>query len=184
MPPIADIELCIRGYHLCRESDLVRWLGPTIWEAEWRGDIIEGDDKVVVSEARLIRECEGWNERTARLFACDCAERVVHLNPDPRVRECIAVARRYADGEATDVELAAARAAAWVARVAAWDAWDAWAAAWVAASDAAWEAASDAAWEARAAASDAAWDAAYKAEGEWQTARLMEIIGASMRGRA
>jgi hypothetical protein len=47
------------------------------------------------------------------------------------LRECIAVARRFAVGEATRDELDAARAAAWAA---------AWDAAWAAARDAAWDA--------------------------------------------
>lgn len=62
-----------------------------------------------------------------RLFAVFCARRVAHLNPDPRVAAAIEVAERYARGEASDQELAAAWASARDA---------AWAAAWAAASDA------------------------------------------------
>jgi hypothetical protein len=54
------------------------------------------------------------DDRQRRLFACDCAERVLHLfeakrPQDKRPREAIAVARRYALGEATDNELGDAR---------------------------------------------------------------------------
>ena len=56
--------------------------------------------------------CRAMGDRQRRLFACDCAESVVHLATDPRVAECIAVARRYADGLATGEELRTARAAA------------------------------------------------------------------------
>ena len=59
--------------------------------------------------------CRAMGDRQRRLFACDCAESVVHLATDPRVAECIAVARRYADGLATGEELRAARAAAYAA---------------------------------------------------------------------
>ena len=109
-----------------------------------------------------------------RLMACDFGEAVLHLVPEgeDRPRKAIEVARRFANGEATEEELAAARDAAWdaawaaaraAARDAAWDA--ARAAARAAARDAAWAAAWDAAWAAardaaRAAAWDAAWDAA------------------------
>ena len=113
MPRIDNIVPCERGYHLCRRGDLVNWLGPVIYEAEYRGEMVEADDKIVVSEARLIRRLDTWNERTARLFACDCAERVVHLNDDPRVQACIDIARRYANGQATLNELDAASDAAW-----------------------------------------------------------------------
>ena len=82
-------------------------------------------------------------DREARLFACDCAEAVAHLNTDPRVLDCIASARRFSNGEATERELAAARSAAGAATWAAGDParYTAGAAAWSAARDAAWAAA-------------------------------------------
>ena len=52
-----------------------------------------------------------------RLFACDCAERVLLIYEkarpgDDRPRNCIVVSRRFANGEATEAERAAAWAAA------------------------------------------------------------------------
>ena len=96
-------------------------------------------------------------ERELRLFAVWCARSVQHLLTDPRSFEAITVAERYANGDATEGELAAARDAAWVAaRDADWEA--AWSAA-KAASAAAWAAArhadNAADWAARAAARDA-----------------------------
>ena len=183
MPTIEDPQPCERGYHLCRPQDLVLWLGPAIYEAEGRGQMIEDKDKVVFSEARLLRRLETWNDRTAKLFACDCAERVLPLfekayPDDKRPGEAIRIARLYANGQATAEELDAARAAArdaasaaaqtaasataWAAWDAAWAAdwaaaWAAWAADWTADSAAARAAASAAA---RAAAWAADWDAA------------------------
>jgi hypothetical protein len=161
---------CHRGYHVCQENDLLEWLGPVICEAEIGGGCIRASDETVARTARIVRVLDTWNERTARLFACDCAERVlpvferVHPN-DNRPREAVETARRFANCRATATELAAARAAA---RDAAWaparDA--AWAAAWAAAGDAAGAAAGDAA---RAAAGAAAWDAAGAAA--WDAAR-------------
>jgi hypothetical protein len=83
-------------------------------------------------------------------FACRCAEAALHRErerghePDPRCWRAIEVKRAWLRGEASDVELAAARAAAWAV---AWDAARAAAraAAWAAARDAAWAAARDAA---------------------------------------
>jgi len=162
MPTIAgELIPCSNGYHLCQEADLLRWLGPAIFEAEYRGDCVNADNKITVREARLLRKIESWNERTARLFACDCAERVLHLYEarypdDDRPREAIRVARAFANGAATEDELAAAWAAAWAAG------WDAgWDAARAAARAAAWAAARDAAWD---------------DEQEWQTARLSEYL--------
>ena len=95
-----------------------------------------------------------------RRYRVWCARQVQHLMTDPRSLTALDVAERYADGQATDDDLAAAlvaaRAAASVAVMAAERA-AARAAASVASSDAAWAAACDAAW---AAASDATWVAA------------------------
>ena len=116
MPPIADLEPCERGYHLCREGDLVCWLGPMIGEAEARGERVDYAEKrhtcVVVAEARLLRRYERWTETTARLFACDCAERVLYLCADDALsRKSITTARNYANGIATQDELSSV----WVA---------------------------------------------------------------------
>ena len=71
-----------------------------------------------------------------RHCAVDFAETARHLMTDPRSLAALNVARRHADGVATDAELDAARAAA---SYAASDV------AWAAARDAAWDVARDAA---------------------------------------
>lgn len=48
-----------------------------------------------------------------RHFAVDCAETVKHRMTDERSLNALVVARRHAEGAATDEELDAARAAAW-----------------------------------------------------------------------
>lgn len=119
MPPIeGELTPCLNGYHLCRETDLLDWLGPAIFEAEHRGEIVKYVDKVIVRHARLLRRYEGWDETTARLFAADCAERVLTIfekqrPKDDRPRKAIEAARAYARGEIDDAAKAAAGAAAW-----------------------------------------------------------------------
>ena len=138
-------------------------------------------DKTAIPLARILEICDindtlwainhviDGGDKILRLFACDCAEHVLHIFEehypnDKRVRECIDVARRFAAGKATIGELAAARDAAWDA---------AWAAGWDAARDAALDAARAAA---RAAALDAAWDAGLAAEENWQRERLIRYL--------
>jgi hypothetical protein len=183
---------CSNGFHLSRAEDLFDWLGEEIWEAEYDGEIIEHGNKAVVRRARITRQCN-WTERTARLFACDCAQQVVYLIPGPEVQRCIEVARKYASQEASYKELADAREAAWEAsQKATCDAAEAtefareavWAiarlTAWVAARETARASAraivkaefGDADWnDAR----EAAWDAIRKK----QTKRLIDLLATS-----
>ena len=185
---------CQCGYHILnREQLLGDYIQSTLFEVGAQDVEIVGDDKCVCRSARLVKQIETWNDRTARLFACDCAERVLPIwykaQPnDQRPWRAIETARRFVRGEATQEELDAAGAAAWdaawaaardaagaaaraAARAAAGAA--AWAAARAAAGDAAraaaWAAAGDAA---RAAAGAAARAAARDAERKWQRARL------------
>ena len=78
------------------------------------------------------------DNKTLRLFAVRCARQVQYLMKDQRSINALDVAERYANRQATDEELYAARAEAWAAVRAAKDA-DA------AAKDAIW--AAKAAWE-------------------------------------
>ena len=150
MPPVeGPLAACRNGYHVCRIDQLLSWLGPTVWLVEVRGDVLIEPAKCVARQAMLGRRL-AWDARIARHFACDCAERALGRleTPDERSVNAIAVARRYADGQATDHELAAA---------------------WAAARDAARAAA-------RAAASYAASCAAGDAERRWQARRLWAYL--------
>lgn len=131
-PAIPNIVACRRGYHVCRDQDLVHWLHARIYACEVRGKIIVEDNKVVAESIRLTAPTP-WDECSARLFAVECAADVLYLyereHPnDPRVADALIVAYRYALGDATESELAAAGAATWAAT---------WAAARDAARDAA-----------------------------------------------
>jgi len=135
----------------------------------------------------LLCRREFMTDRDMRLFAVWCAREALKLseNPDQRSLNACDVAERFANGEATSDELAAARCAAWdAAGYAAWNAAGnaAWAAARDAAGDAAWAAARTAArtaagYAAWYAAGDSAWaaarDAAWYAAGDAQIDKLL-----------
>ena len=106
-------------------------------------DILDLDDALW-----CLRSICPEHDKEVRLFAADCAERVLHIYEkkypkDTRMRDCINTARLFANGEATQEQLAAARAAARAAAGAAAGAARAaaWAAAGAAARAAAWAAA-------------------------------------------
>ena len=183
---------CQNGLHLCRLKDLVSWLNEEIWEVEPAPgtETIVCDNKVVVRKARLVKQIKEWNEKTARLFAADCAEHVLSIYEkkypdDDRPRNAIEAVRKYANGKITREELDAVGDSAWAAaRAAAWN--SAWAAvgdsAWDAARDAAWAAALAAAWNsAWAAVVDAVGTAAWAAEGKWQTERQAYYLGIGVK---
>jgi len=124
MPAIKNIQLCARGYHFVNIEQLPQWLGPTLYEIEVRGQIIHEADKSVAEQARLIRKVKTWNDKTLRLYAADCAERVLGLYEkqypkDDRPRKAIQATRDFANGLITKD---AAHAAAYAAYAAARDA--------------------------------------------------------------
>ena len=88
-------------------------------------------------DARMLRLFAVWCARNTPLSG---GRKVENLLTDPRSLAALEVAERYANGNATDDELAAAGYAAWAA---------AWAAARAAARDAAGDAAGAAAWAAQ-----------------------------------
>jgi len=107
----------------------IRKLGPCYDPAryapeDWTGtalDVLKAEQIPAVDRLWVVLH-EGWiDERTARLFAVWCARETLKLisDPDPRSVAACDVAERYANGEATADELAAASAAA---SAAAWDA--------------------------------------------------------------
>ena len=129
-----------------------------------------------------LRAVDGY-EKEMRLYAVWCARQVQYLMKDQRSLDALDVAERFANGDATKEELAAATAAAGAAacaasRDAAWVA--SRAAAWSVA-EAAWDAARDAAWAAAEDAWDAARDAArVAARDAWdaQEVKFREMFGA------
>lgn len=69
-------------------------------------------DAVGIEDALWCCRAEPEHAREWRLFAVWCARRVQHLMADQRSIDALDLAERYANGAATQAELAAARAAA------------------------------------------------------------------------
>jgi hypothetical protein len=114
----------IRKHSPCRDGweKLLRGLGKTAADDEtlWIDEVlnISGLDDAIW----CFRSVEGC-DREIRLYAVWCARRVQHLMTDPRSVAALDVAERFARGEASDAELAAARTlaetGAWAAEAAA-----------------------------------------------------------------
>jgi hypothetical protein len=101
-----------------------------LWAGRAALTALEILDLDIPGEDRLwaVLRNEFFTDRELRELACDFAESVIHIYErdcpgDDRPRNAINIARRFAHGDATADELAAARAATWdAARAAAWDA--------------------------------------------------------------
>lgn len=127
-PKVSELKICGSGYHVCETRNIFPYINQELYIVEVRGNHVADWDKLSFEEMRFIRHVDVWNEKTARLFACDCAEHVLHIYEkcypdDKRPREAIEVVRKWIRGEVD----AAARAAAWAAaRDAAWAAEHDW----------------------------------------------------------
>jgi len=187
LPASTRPVLCRVGFHgSVRALDALGYApGAIACRVTLGGILVRDTDKCVAS----TRTCAAMVDATSVLheFACWCAEQALLLmraggdEPDARSWNAIVVKRAWLCGQASDSELAAARAAAGDAAWA-WDAagaaaWAARAAARAAAGAAAW-AAGAAAWaagaavrDARAAAGDAAWAARAAARAARDAAR-------------
>lgn len=108
----------------------------TLTVHEW---VSKYKDVVPISDILwLLLRNDFYTDKQLRLFAVWCAREVLKMvdNPDQRSINACDIAERYANGEATDEELDAARVTAWdAARATALVA--AWYAAWASACDAA-----------------------------------------------
>ena len=172
------VVLCGSGLHACpRALDALKYApsGAPSGTIQVRlvllsGIVLADDDKAAASERHILASADCTRE--LHEFALWCAESVRYLMVDSRSTTALTVKRSWLDGQATDDELAAARAAARAA---------AEAAAWDAAGDAARAAARDAARDAAGAAVwAAAWDAAWAAQNAELERRLHEkLVGFS-----
>ena len=149
-----NLVMCESGLHASKDPfDALQYApGEMLCLVECDGHIIEGNDKLVCSQRKIVARMDATE--MLRYFARMQALSVVHLWDAPDV---VLDYLMTGDESLRDAARAAAGAAAWdAARAAARDA--AWAAAW----DAARAAARDAAWAAARDESlrDAAWDAA------------------------
>ena len=74
-----ELKECENGYHVASFRQLIYWLAPRIFEVGVGREIVKCNDKYIVRKIRLTKELTSWNEDEARLFACDCVERVLPI---------------------------------------------------------------------------------------------------------
>ncbi len=70
----APVDPCCTGIHACRPGDLSYWVGPTLYEIELDGEIVEERTKVIASRGRLLRRIDAW-DRIRDEFTRMCADR-------------------------------------------------------------------------------------------------------------
>lgn len=166
-----QIVPCVRGLHYCRGPQILNWLSEELWLFEDLSpdETVDADNKLVTRRGRITEQVTAWDARTARLFAADCAERVLPIYErqvpgDDRPRLAVEAAQLFAMGLIGAKDLSAAWAADIAAAAAAVGdaACAARAAAWAAARDAARDADADA--------------AAWAAERDWQWHRLQQYL--------
>lgn len=93
-----ELAVCRNGFHLAVGPQIVRWLGPTLWIAEYGGDYLDAGTKVVARRARLVRRVDTWTAEVARQWCLEIAELVLPVYEsecpnDTRVRQSFDVAR-------------------------------------------------------------------------------------------
>jgi hypothetical protein len=173
--------MCVSGWHLATHEGIAEHArtGAVLWIAEGRGEFVAAGDKVAFSSARLVSQVGTLTQIIAVQWAAECAKRVLRhyedrYPEDKRPREAIQAALKWAKDptEANRAATAAASNAAYAAYAAATAA-NAASAAYAAATAAASNA--DAAYAAAIAAYVA--DAREK-EREWQSDRLLKLLGA------
>jgi hypothetical protein len=100
---------CQNGYHLSNRENLIDWLGPAIFEAEFEDESREERDSIVTRKARLLKKLN-WNTTIARLFVADIAEHALPFYESvvansKSMRELIEVFRNYVNGTASAEDL-------------------------------------------------------------------------------
>ncbi len=118
MPPIeGELKPWNNAYQLCRGArELLEYMGPDIYLAEFEGEVIEGEKVLHARRVRLLAKTR-WDDRAARLFAIDCAERALPvyeaIHPrDHRPRLGLEAARAFLAGEIDQVAFETAKKAA------------------------------------------------------------------------
>lgn len=114
--PRRDVVVCESGYHATTLATALEWIDATAYLLEYDAEPLDAGNKVVGARARLVKALP-WDDRAARLFAADCAERVLPIfegsHPtDNRPRLAIRAARDFANGRITAAAREAAGAAA------------------------------------------------------------------------
>ena len=100
-------ESCRAANACWSDDDLAKTIPP---QGLSPAEVASREDVRLVDRVWALTNAAGMSPRDQRLFACRTARRALSrvASPDPRSVHAIDVAERYAVGEATDEELAAA----------------------------------------------------------------------------
>lgn len=102
-----DLKLCSNGLHGSISAlDALKYApGSIICRTEISGDIIEGGDKICGRNRKCLQMADAT--KVLRIFAADCAVRLLSKikDPDPRTVAAIQGVRDFAEGKITKEEL-------------------------------------------------------------------------------
>lgn len=99
MEVVGPLRTCENGLHLAIGPQIVEFLGPTLWVAEYEDtdDLIDAGVKIVVRRARVLEQVEVWTYDVAIRWTLDICDLVVPVfeshTGDGGLRDAIFAAR-------------------------------------------------------------------------------------------
>ncbi|GIV03642.1 MAG: hypothetical protein KatS3mg015_2472 [Fimbriimonadales bacterium] len=102
-PISSELVPGLNAYHGANVNQLPLWINRDLYVVESLDEWIDDGEKLYTrGPIRIVEHLTGWNKSTARLFATDCAERVLPIwerhRPNEDLLKTIQAAREYANG--------------------------------------------------------------------------------------
>jgi len=102
-----DLRPCANGLHLCTADQLLDWVAPRVYVAEFApgSQVMQGHMTLVGEKARLLRPLESWRGPTLRRFGLACVKRIESIL-DHDGRKAIELVEDHLHGERSSLTAA------------------------------------------------------------------------------